>query len=30
MQKEKAVHMLIRPSGMKFETKAKYVEMPAS
>jgi hypothetical protein len=23
MQKEKAGHMLIRPSGMKFETKAK-------
>jgi hypothetical protein len=29
MQKEKAGHMLIKPSGMKFETKAKCVEMPA-
>jgi len=29
-QKEKAGHMLIRHSGMKFETKAKCVEMPAS
>lgn len=30
MQTEKAGRTLIRPSGMKFETKAKYVEMPAS